>query len=302
MEQIGQEIRWGIEQRLEFIEFKVFWEGGINRSALTGQFGVSIQQASNDIRRYEEMMPGNIVYDKSLKRYAPSATFTPQFLKPDADQYLNRLKGIADHTVAQAETWIAEMPAAESMPLPHRRVDVEVLRKTLNAIRRERALRIHYHSLNPDRTEPIWRWISPHAFANDGLRWHVRAFCHLDRRFKDFLLPRCLGADNDGSQEATSALDKTWQEHFDVLLVPNPKLSASQQAVVAHDYCMENGRISISVRKSFLYYFQKRLRLDVAQALDEPAETPVVIENKVAFDKALSEAKKFESQKIVVKN
>ena len=56
------------------------------------------------------------------------------------------------------------------------------------------------------------------------------------------------------------------------------------------------------VRKSFLYYFQKRLRLDVAEALDEPAETPVIIENKTAFDKALSEARKFESQKIVVKN
>ena len=84
--------------------------------------------------------------------------------------------------------------------------------------------------------------------------------------------------------------------------MPNPKLSENQQAVVAHDYCMENGRISISVRKSFLYYFKKRLRLDVAEILDEPAETPVVIENKVTFDKALSEAKKFESQKIVITN
>lgn len=302
MEQTGQEIRWGIEQRLEFIEFKVFWEGGINRSALTEQFKISVPQASIDLRRYEEAAPHNIVYDKSRKRYSPSATFTPHFLKPDADQYLNRLRGIADHTVVQGETWLTQVPTAESMPLPHRRVDVEVLRKTLNAIRQGRSLRILYQSLNPVRPEPVWRWISPHAFANDGLRWHVRAFCHLDQRFKDFLLPRCLGADNDAPREATADLDKTWQEHFDVVLVPNPKLSKSQQSVVAHDYCMESGKISIPVRKSFLYYFQKRLRLDVAQALDDPAETPVVIENKALFDRALSEAKKFESQKIVVKN
>jgi len=302
MEQIVQEIRWGVEQRMEFIEFKVFWEGGINRSALTEHFGISVPQASNDLRRYEELAPGNIVYDKSLKRYSPTASFTPHFLKPDADQYLNRLRGIADHTVAEAETWLTQMPTAESMPLPHRRVDVEVLRKTLSAIRHERSLRILYQSLNPVRPDPIWRWISPHAFANDGLRWHVRAFCHLDRRFKDFLLPRCLDADNDGPREATAALDKTWQERFNVVLVPNPKLSESQQSVVAHDYCMENGRTSISIRKSFLYYFQKRLRLDVAQALDDPRETPVVIENKSTFEKALSEAKKIEGQEILVRS
>jgi len=53
---------------------------------------------------------------------------------------------------------------------------------------------------------------------------------------------------------------------------------------------MENGKISISIRRSFLYYFQKRLRLDVARALDNPRETPVVVENRIAFDIALKEA------------
>jgi hypothetical protein len=302
MEQLSQEIRWGIEKRLEFIEFKLFWEGGINRAALTNQFGISVPQASNDLRRYEEAAPGNIVYDKSLKRYLPAPAFTPRLLKPDADQYLNRLRGIADHSVAQTETWISQLPTAESMPLPHRRVDIQVLRKTLNAIRHERSLRILYQSMNPGRPEPVWRWISPHAFANDGLRWHVRAFCHLDRRFKDFLLPRCLDADDDEPQQAAGALDKTWQEHFDVVLVPNPKLSKSQQSVVAQDYCMKDERISIPVRKSFLYYFQKRLRLDVAQALDDPRETPVIIQNKAPFERALSETKRLEAQEILVKN
>jgi hypothetical protein len=24
--------RWGVERRLEFVEFRLFWEGGVNRS------------------------------------------------------------------------------------------------------------------------------------------------------------------------------------------------------------------------------------------------------------------------------
>jgi len=290
MVQNERDIGWGIERRLEFIEFRLFWEGGINRSALTKQFGISIPQASNDLRRYEEQAPGNLVYDKSLKRYFASPTFAPKFFVPDADQYLNRLRGITDHMVVPTDTWFSQVPAAESMPLPHRRVEVEVLKRVLDAIRRGRSVRIHYQSMNPQRPEPLWRWISPHAFANDGLRWHVRAFCHLDRNFKDFLLSRCLNADGDGPQEASGSLDVNWQESFEVILVPNPQLSASQQTVVAQDYCMKNGKISISIRKSFLYYFQKRLRLDVAQALDNPRETPVVVENRDAFEMALLEA------------
>ena len=40
------------------------------------------------------------------------------------------------------------------------------------------------------------------------------------------------------------------------------------------------------VRKALLYYFKKRLRLDVADALDRPQEAPVVVENAVELDAA----------------
>jgi hypothetical protein len=283
-------IRWGVEQRLEFIEFRVFWEGGINRSDLTEQFGISVPQASNDLRRYEECAPGNLVYDKSQKRYFASTEFSPRFVKPDADQYMNRLRGVTDHLMDPVDLWFSQIPAAESMPLPHRRIDVGLLRKVLNAIRRHRSVRVLYQSMNAERPEPLWRWISPHAFANDGLRWHVRAFCHLDQRFKDFLLSRCISADGDEAQEAPGASDKNWHEFFTVILAPNPLLSFNQQQIVAQDYSMEDGEIAISIKKSFLYYFRKRLRLDVAQALDNVRETPVVVKNQEEFETALIEA------------
>ncbi|MEZ2347022.1 WYL domain-containing protein [Terriglobus sp. RCC_193] len=290
---IGQrKIRWGVEQRLEFIEFRLFWVGSINRSDLTEQFGVSTPQASADLGRYEEKFPGSLIYDKSAKRYVPSASFAPQLTKPDGDDYLNRLKAVTDHSVEAADLWLSGMPPAESMPLPQRRVDVIVLRKVLDAVRSQRAVRVLYQSMNIERTEPVWRWISPHAFANDGLRWHVRAFCHLDKRFKDFLLSRCLGIDGDDVQLKPGSLDLSWHQYFDVVLVPNPLLSESQRDVVAQDYCMSDQKIVIPIRKSFLYYFRKRLRLDVAHVLDNVRETPVIVQNKEAFEKVLLEVDK----------
>ena len=60
-------MRWGVEKRLEFIEFRLYWEGGINRADITGQFGVSVPQASKDLNLYVAKAPGNLFYDKSVK-------------------------------------------------------------------------------------------------------------------------------------------------------------------------------------------------------------------------------------------
>ena len=88
----NRKIRWGVEKRLEFIEFRLFWEGGINRSDIMERFGVSVPQASKDLSLYEERAPGNLVYDRREKRYFASPGFKPVFLKPDADRYLTQLR------------------------------------------------------------------------------------------------------------------------------------------------------------------------------------------------------------------
>lgn len=284
------DIRWGVEKRLEFIEFRLFWEGGINRADIMGQFGVSVPQASKDLSLYEERAPGNLVYDKRLKRYLAAKNFKPVFFKPEADLYLSQLKSASDRAAPVEDSWLAEMPDTDAMPVPHRRVSVDVLRAMVSAVRRGRSLEILYQSMNATRLEPTWRWITPHAFSNDGLRWHVRAYCHIDKKFKDFLLSRCLEVRGDGEAGAAPEIDRFWFERFNVVLSPNPALSKSQQAVVAQDYAMSDGSISVSVRKALLYYFQKRLRLDAIAALDGPHETPVVITNRDEFTHALAEA------------
>lgn len=283
-------MRWGVEKRLEFIEFRLFWEGGINRADIMETFGVSVPQASKDLSLYEEKAPGNLRYDKREKRYFASEQFKPVFLKPEPDRYLTQLRTISDRIVAPEETWLSDMPEADAMPVPHRRVEVDVLRALLAAVRQRRSVEILYQSMNPERPEPVWRWLTPHAFGNDGLRWHVRAFCHIDKKFKDFLLSRCRDA--RGSQEPGAAPedDSFWNKTFEVVLSPNPALSKSQQMIIAQDYNMSDNRVSVPVRKALLYYFQKRLRLDAIAAIDGPQETPVIIKNGEEFSRALAEA------------
>jgi hypothetical protein len=281
-------MRWGVEKRLEFIEFRLFWEGGINRADIMKTFGVSVPQASKDLSLYEEKAPGNLQYDKRKKRYFASSDFKPVFLKPEADRYLMQLRSVSDGIVAPEESWLSYIPEADAMPVPHRRVDVDVLRALLEAIRQKRAIEIHYQSMNPSRPEPAWRWITPHAFGNDRLRWHARAFCHTEKKFKDFLLSRCLKAGGEAERGAAPEDDVFWNETFMVVLSPNPALSKSQQEVVAQDYNMTGGSVSVPVRKALLYYFHKRLRLDAIKYFDSPRETHVIIKNHEEFAKALA--------------
>src|SRR5579875_2745678 len=117
------ELRWGVEQRLEFIEFRLFWEGGLNRADITRYFGVSVPQASKDLSQYQELAPDNLVYDRSEKRYFAAKTFTPRFLKPDPDRYLSQLRLIADGAVSREKSWVARPPSFETLPMPHRHVD-----------------------------------------------------------------------------------------------------------------------------------------------------------------------------------
>jgi hypothetical protein len=293
MELKDPSVRRGVKERLKFIDFRLFWEGRINRSDIMERFAISTPQASKDLSLYESMAPGNLSYDVSAKRYLASSSFTPRFIEPNADGFLMQLRNISDHTLQIGETWLGVPPSAEAMPIPSRRVSVHVLRAVIRAIEKRMALSVLYQSMNEHRPGPLWRWIVPHALAHDGLRWHVRAFCEETKGFKDFLLSRCLDSGEERNTEINASQDKYWNEYFSVVLVPNPALSFDQQEIVAQDYCMEYGQIAVPVRKALLYYFNKRLRLDVAKAIDRSKETPVIVLNDRAFKDVLAEMDRY---------
>ncbi len=272
------ELRWGIEQRLEFIEFRLFWEGHVNRSDLMEQFGVSVNQASTDLNRYIGFAPDNIVYDKSARTYVRGSSFKPQFLEPDASRYLAQLRSVADGILDREDSWIAELPAFSSAPTPVRGVNPETLRSVVDAIRRSEAIEVKYQSLSS--AEPRWRWIAPHAIAFDGFRWHTRAFCMTDDCFKDFLLSRILDIRGSRESETSASNDRDWNSEVTLDIGPHPELSDTQAKVIALDYGMRGGKAKIKVRRALLYYALRRLGLDTDPSARKPQDQQIVLLNR----------------------
>lgn len=62
-------MRWPEQQRMKFIAGRLAAQGFINRSHIMGKFGVSVPQASMDIRRYLKDNPGSMAYSVTKKRY-----------------------------------------------------------------------------------------------------------------------------------------------------------------------------------------------------------------------------------------
>lgn len=283
-------LKWGVERRLEFIEFRLFWEGGVNRSDIIDTFDVSVPQASKDLTLYQERAPQNAVYDKSAKRYVASEHFEPHFLKPDPDSYLSRLRSVAEGLIEFSDSWITQLPDTDIALTPRRDIDAGVLRIVLGAVRDCRSIDVHYQSMNKERPDPIWRRITPHAFGFDGFRWHVRAYCHVTDKFKDFLLPRILGIRALGEAGADPQQDALWQERFGVEIGPHPELTASQKAVVAKDYGMNGGSVVLTVRYAMLFYVLKRLGL-LGDAARQPVRSQhIVVVNREETVAALEKA------------
>jgi hypothetical protein len=65
-------MNWFATQRQDWIAETLRVFGFINRDHLVRKFGISIVQASADMREYQERNPGAVTYDASAKRYVCS--------------------------------------------------------------------------------------------------------------------------------------------------------------------------------------------------------------------------------------
>lgn len=277
MESDKTELRWGVAQRLEFIEFRLFWEGHLNRSDLMDQFGVSVNQASMDLNRYIGFAPDNMAYDKSARTYVRGPGFKPQFLEPNASRYLAQLRSVADGILDREDSWIAELPPYAASPTPVRGVAPVTLRSVVGAIRRSEAIEVKYQSLSSP--EPRWRWIAPHAIAFDGVRWHTRAYCLADEVFKDFLLFRMIEIRDCIESVTVPSEDADWNDQVVLEIGPHPDLSQTQAKVIALDYGMQAGKAEIQVRRALLYYALRRLGLDTDPSARPPQDQQIVLLN-----------------------
>ena len=269
---------WSVERRYEFIEFRLYWQGKINRSDLMEAFGISIQQASNDLAKYIEGRKSNLVYDKRLRTYLRGKNFKPRYFQPDAAEYFAQLQAVEHGLVSEDQSWISFFPGFAATPIPARGVAPQILREVLSAIREKTALQVTYQSMS--RSEPTSRWIEPHALAFDGFRWHARAFCKNDSVFKDFLLSRIVDVGEQSGSTSTAESDEAWNSEITLEIGPHPELSDTQCRAIEMDYGMRGGKAEIKVRRALLYYALKRLGLDTDPTARKPHEQQIILINR----------------------
>ncbi|PWG15652.1 WYL domain-containing protein [Salibaculum griseiflavum] len=275
---VRRKSNWTVEQRYQFIEFRLYWAGNINRSDIIDVFGISKQQASNDLANYIEGRKSNLSYDKRLRTYVRGKNFRPRFMEPDASDFFSQLQAVDQGLLQEDRSWVTPLPSYGSPPTPVRGVNPATLRDVVAAIRTSQGAHVLYQSFS--RPEPNWRWIEPHSLAFDGFRWHARAFCLIDNVFKDFLLSRII--DIDGFDDSTTSIedDHAWNSVVVLKIGPHPDLSDAQKHVIGLDYGMEDGVTQIKVRKAMLYYALKRLGLDTDPAARRPQDQQIVLLNR----------------------
>jgi hypothetical protein len=273
-------LKHSVEERFAFVEFRVFWHGRINRADLIQRFGVSPTQASQDFKLYAELMPENLVYDGVEKAYLCGQNFVPRYADLSAESYLAPLLSISSGLLQPEDTLLRSVPSFHVSPNPSRGVNPLVLRAVVRAVDNAEAIEIRYQSMSSP--EPSWRWIEPHAFAYDGFRWHVRAFCQNDRIFKDFLLSRIVEVGGQGPVTAESSADEAWHHEVVLEIGPHPDLSAPQRRAIEMDYGMEDGRAEIHVRRALLFYALKRLGLDTDPSARRPQDQQIVLLNPMS--------------------
>ncbi len=280
--------RWSTERRLEFIEFRLFWEGRINRSDLVDFFGISVPQASADLTNYQEAAEGNLVYDKTAKAYVASGKFKPVFFIPSADRYLAELRLLYAKLLTEDETWVSRPPTHAIVPTLRRRLEPKILRSLLDAIRTCSSIEVNYQSMS--RPDPTWRRIAPHALAFDGFRWHARAWCYTREAFVDFVIGRVLGARSPKPDEIDPKNDVGWNREVTLKIGPHPKLKDGSRRATELDYGMVDGILKVTIKACLVQYFTLRFGLDRDSEKLPPTKQQIVFLNRDEIEPILKSA------------
>lgn len=242
-------------ERLAFLEMRAFFTGELRRGDIEARFGVKPAAASRDLSAYREWADSNLEYDKVERCYRPTPQFQPVFEFSTERILAWLLQGFGDGLdLKLRQTAPCEGPGNLVKP------DLAVLAALTRAVCAKRAVTVNYLSMASGAKR---REIVPVALADNGLRWHVRAYDRDRERFGDFVLTRMSKVQEiEGSVEDHELLaaDEQWARIVDFELVPHPGVPWSK--VVEADYGMEDGVLRVKSRAALAGYVLRRWSID----------------------------------------
>jgi len=273
-------IRWDLLLRYRLIEIIALWEGRLTTNHICHSFGIGRQQASKDINTYlRELAPGNLIYDRHLKGYVPSDRFKPKVTTGDVSEYqdlLARQDSLSD-TFESLDLSVSESTIVRG---PQRIVRPEVMRAVIAATRQGRTLKAHYASLSPAHVGE--QTLEPHTLVCVGQSGHLRSWCDKNREFRDFSLSRFRGTPEVLRQKHRHSIqqDDDWNRQISVVLMPDSRLNADQQEIIAADYGMDNNRLQLSTRAALAPYLLSRMGLGLDHQHPDPMTQQLELANE----------------------
>lgn len=256
------DVKWTTRQRLQFIEMLAWYTGVVTRGAVARAFGNSDAAATKDLKLYNDLAPGNLVYNHNVFGFVPHDSFQPLF----AD-----LSPVVVLPILAANLAVTNGPygadpiygiATAALPLPVRLPNRHTLAQITRAIHRHSKLSIQYRSLS-DQDSSRDRIVEPHTLVDTGLRWHMRAYQEASYDFRDFVLSRVSEAEClDAPAESNMQYDDDWVEYVSLRLAPHVGLDAARRSSLLLDYGASDDVIEMSVRRALLGYLLQRLNID----------------------------------------
>lgn len=245
--------------RLAYIELRLRFVGEFRRQDLVARFAIQTAAATRDLGVYKELAPRNLEYDAKSKVYRCGEWFRPLF----------------DFSAERILTWLAQgfgdgAPLRLRSPFPceplavSSKIDLDTLSAVSRAIYSKSALEIAYRALTSGLTT---REVVPFALADNGQRWHVRAFDRRSGEFRDFVLARIADAKlltTKLADHETPANDIQWNRIVDLELVPHPA-NVQHPDTIEAEYGMQDGQLKVRVRAALAGYLLRRWNVDCTE-------------------------------------
>lgn len=244
-------------ERLRYIDMRLRYMGSVRRLDVVTRFGVQTAAATRDMAKYKDLVPDNLVYRAATKSYECSPTFKPLFPDVTADEVLEFLS----QRPGYGSSLEPEPLLPVEKPLVRSHVDTAVLSVVTRAIRSGGTVAIQYRSLASGLTS---REIVPHALADTGDRWHVRAYDRRHGEFRDFVLGRIVSAalvDSPPADKEKGTRDLQWNNVVQLELVAHPENVSNKETLEA-EFDVIQGVLRVQARAALVGYLLKRMSVD----------------------------------------
>jgi hypothetical protein len=248
-------INYAQRERLAFIDFCLQFVGQIARADLVNHFRTGLASCSRDLTLYKELAPGNLLLRHEDKQYYRTDDFVAVFEHKSESILANLCRGFGDGLSLGIKP---SEYCFDATRLIH--PSSNSIGTLMRAINNQHAVSCEYISLSSGKSK---REIIPHAIANNGQRWHVRAFDKKSKEFRDFVCTRLQNMTEIKKPIApaqSSEYDQAWHHIIDIQLAVHP--SIKHPKAIELDFDMKGGYLCLEVREALLGYLMRQWNVD----------------------------------------